>query len=901
MLGPTQRDLGKTLSATFLFSNHYNSPSQTTKASGGGQSSGPVPGDSPTAIIENLTTNGDSKLEIFRSLPKDLIVSAVQYGNSLDILSSRLESENYEVDDKIPVEGLRAYRGIFRMLPDSAEVDQFERMECCGSSYMDSEGWKQEMIEDITIMQCSYSSCAVSESLNEFKQRILIFDSDTEGLDREMEMGDGEEIQEELDGVEELQETGQEMDDSEGKYSKLSLELIKMGLEFEMVYNEIWRMWSFLRLEDNLRGNRLTEVENDFDVWKYDSSPTEIFEDLKKQGKISIPEELALSSIETLEFWNHHYEYVEFLKGLVDHVPHITHRDKISEIYDRLRFENKLPTLSDYEIKTGLEADRNDLLFMIDWLCKEDRHHMRKLWRQTGGPKLIYDEVIKQKIEKKRSSKKYKYAKEMVLLHERLDSSLASCTFVEFNSIHGKKLVEDEKLEFASFPEELVDQSIDFRIRTVTNMHEFERSAAFLKYLVWQRYSGSDGHDPQVLLKKDEDGRFSDLRAEYKEFADLPEHSIIKGIVVGTNHMCLHTDGKLVGEESLTSLSSEHHFRDNLKRISLAGSDGKLDGYVYNVQVLPISASMTDQFVKNPPVKLSLDSSSIFDGVEEGGDGVWSIVGGKDIHGDDRFPILNQSVLGCNTPSKHSKLENDKSPSAIDTSGILEKDEISLKTSLEARSNNFEGTDGALSDSESTDARNYESRWTKEAMNPISDAVIFKYCLEGTYEQLMLLKEMLTSVSDEEITSFAEQVCLYAGCSHHRFQILISKRLLQEGIDTWNSITQNSHHVLWTDVVPEIDKRFRNIASSNRGLSGEDVDVLRGIAGCSDQLGQEEFARMCWPHPDAGSLVVTYVGADSTLHHKLLSLDYRKKDARPLKELLLEEPELSQLARQVTL
>ena len=30
-----------------------------------------------------------------------------------------------------------------------------------------------------------------------------------------------------------------------------------------------------------------------------------------------------------------------------------------------------------------------------------------------------------------------------------------------------------------------------------------------------------------------------------------------------------------------------------------------------------------------------------------------------------------------------------------------------------------------------------------------------------------------------------------------------------------------------------------------------------------------------WPHPDAGSLVVTYVGADYTLHHKLLSLDLR--------------------------
>lgn len=31
-------------------------------------------------------------------------------------------------------------------------------------------------------------------------------------------------------------------------------------------------------------------------------------------------------------------------------------------------------------------------------------------------------------------------------------------------------------------------------------------------------------------------------------------------------------------------------------------------------------------------MKLSLDSSCILDGVEEGGDGVWSIVGGKVSH-----------------------------------------------------------------------------------------------------------------------------------------------------------------------------------------------------------------------------------------------------------------------------
>lgn len=28
-----------------------------------------------------------------------------------------------------------------------------------------------------------------------------------------------------------------------------------------------------------------------------------------------------------------------------------------------------------------------------------------------------------------------------------------------------------------------------------------------------------------------------------------------------------------------------------------------------------------------------------------------------------------------------------------------------------------------------------------------------------------------------------------------------------------------------------------------------------------------------WPHPDAGSLVVTYLGSKCTIHHKLISLD----------------------------
>lgn len=29
-----------------------------------------------------------------------------------------------------------------------------------------------------------------------------------------------------------------------------------------------------------------------------------------------------------------------------------------------------------------------------------------------------------------------------------------------------------------------------------------------------------------------------------------------------------------------------------------------------------------------------------------------------------------------------------------------------------------------------------------------------------------------------------------------------------------------------------------------------------------------------WPHPDAGNLIITYVGSDFAIHHRLLSLDF---------------------------
>ena len=167
----------------------------------------------------------------------------------------------------------------------------------------------------------------------------------------------------------------------------------------------------------------------------------------------------------------------------------------------------------------------------------------------------------------------------------------------------------------------------------------------------------------------------------------------------------------------------------------------------------------------------------------------------------------------------------------------------------------------------------------------------------------------------------------------------------------------------------------------------QDLEVLRGIAGCGEDIGRDEFDRLwywlypvaaslsrdkikklwdctspkwiegfitiqeaenalrsskellkepgtfvlrfpttrSWPHPDAGNLVVTYIGSDNSIHHRLLSLDSRcvQNDMFPclldsicsevtesysfpldsaataenLQDLLLQEPELSQLGR----
>ncbi|KMZ71500.1 hypothetical protein ZOSMA_17G00550 [Zostera marina] len=258
------------------------------------------------------------------------------------------------------------------------------------------------------------------------------------------------------------------------------------------------------------------------------------------------------------------------------------------------------------------------------------------------------------------------------------------------------------------------------------------------------------------------------------------------------------------------------------------------------------------------------------------------------------------------------------------------------------------------SDSENVDAR----------VNPFSDEIVFKYCLDGTKERFFSLKEKAIYSTEKELADFADQVSLYSGCSHHRYQISIAKQLIQEGSDSWNTISGKdlNHAPLLVDAFPEIERRFQKISHSSRGLSWQDMDVLRRIAGCDENgaMNRENFDRLwfwmypvaftlskehmkvlweslqprwiqglitreeaqnalfvregqreevqkpgtfvlrfptsrSWPHPDAGSLVVTYVGADSNIHNKLISLHDQRINSKPFSELLLEEPELLRL------
>ncbi|XP_042515838.1 SH2 domain-containing protein A-like [Macadamia integrifolia] len=598
------------------------------------------------------------------------------------------------------------------------------------------------------------------------------------------------------------------------------------------------------------------------------------------------------------------------------------------------------------------------------------------------------------------------------------------------------------------------------------------------------------------------------------------------GCEVSRDFVRLHINGVVVGEKPVSSALKNDSTSDDMKKVTLAGgeADGRFQNYIHYAQVLPLTSSVKDHFLKNPPLELSIDSSCASE-IEEGGDGVWSVVGGKascrrnfsldvvllDAFGhpmnkemevvasllyadngapvekprDSEAPLLTSydgiEYASYDRPSKllhgrasfklkisqlSSKCDNrlfrirfdspksgrypffeaysrpircisrnrntrtsslqlkksissahlldapqslglddgspenqhnvgdgffpvstirdpkfapspkrvkagpEKSSVRVQADPILEpvynsnvfttnQGENAFGISLEEKHENPEGTDNTPSDSESVQARISAFKKVTISKNPISDLTVFKYCLGSINERALLLKEIVTSATDQEMGDFAQQVSLYTGCFHHRFQILIAKQLVQEGAQVWNSISQNSLQILWDNAILEIEEQFMRISRCRtRCLTEQDLELLKRIAGCRDYMTLENFEKMwhwlypvafllstdsinamwmstspkwieglitqdeaesslrgprglqgpgtfilrfptsrCWPHPDAGSLVVTYVGANYTLHHRLLSIDYRDINKKPLQDLLLAEPELTRLGR----
>ncbi|KAF9602260.1 hypothetical protein IFM89_026345, partial [Coptis chinensis] len=104
------------------------------------------------------------------------------------------------------------------------------------------------------------------------------------------------------------------------------------------------------------------------------------------------------------------------------------------------------------------------------------------------------------------------------------------------------------------------------------------------------------------------------------------------GCEVPLTSIRLYIDGELEGEKSfLSSLENDSKLKD-LKGVTLGGTDaenGRLQGYVRYIRfILPQKSAVEDHFVKNPPIELSIDTAGITE-IEEDGDGIWSIIGGK--------------------------------------------------------------------------------------------------------------------------------------------------------------------------------------------------------------------------------------------------------------------------------
>ncbi|KAJ6333180.1 hypothetical protein OIU77_009115 [Salix suchowensis] len=108
------------------------------------------------------------------------------------------------------------------------------------------------------------------------------------------------------------------------------------------------------------------------------------------------------------------------------------------------------------------------------------------------------------------------------------------------------------------------------------------------------------------------------------------ENWIHVGFEVLTDILRLHINGEIVSEQPQSSSLDKNWNYDGPRKIALVGAcaDDGLQGYVYRAEFLPLSRSIKDRYVKDPPLWLSIDLSSTSE-IDEGNDGIWNIVGGK--------------------------------------------------------------------------------------------------------------------------------------------------------------------------------------------------------------------------------------------------------------------------------
>ncbi|KAK1359887.1 hypothetical protein POM88_044361 [Heracleum sosnowskyi] len=188
---------------------------------------------------------------------------------------------------------------------------------------------------------------------------------------------------------------------------------------------------------------------------------------------------------------------------------------------------------------------------------------------------------------------------------------------------------------------------------------------------------------------------------------------------------------------------------------------------------------------------------------------------------------------------------------------LTKQDDGAEVTSLRMIQENYVEAENCSSGSESSEAAISKSCSISSSKTPVSDSTIFKYYLEGLSERSLMLKEIAMAASELELANFAEQVSQYSGCFHHMHQIVMSKKLIEDGTKAWNLVSKNNKQVLWENLSSEIEEQFKKISCcSTRYLSLEDLELLRKIAGCQELVlkGFKTLGHLCcgFLHQEAG-------------------------------------------------